>query len=39
MGNARVVVKFAYYPGLYMFLCHMLEHEDYMAKAHLKVVA
>jgi len=39
MGNARIVAKFEDYTGLYMFHCHMLEHEDYMAMAQFKVVA
>lgn len=38
-GTARVVAKFEDYAGLYMFHCHMLEHEDYMAMAQFKVVA
>lgn len=39
MGSARIVAKFEDYTGLYMFHCHMLEHEDYMAMAQFKVVA
>ena len=38
-GTARVIAKFEDYTGLYMFHCHMLEHEDYMAMAQFKVVA
>jgi spore coat protein A len=38
MGNARVIARFEDYTGLYMFHCHMLEHEDYMAMAQFKVV-
>ena len=38
-GTTRIVARFEDYTGLYMFHCHMLEHEDYMAMAQFKVVA
>lgn len=37
MGTARVIKKFEDYTGLYMFHCHMLEHEDYMLMSQFKV--
>jgi FtsP/CotA-like multicopper oxidase with cupredoxin domain len=28
-GTARVIVRYASYPGKWMFHCHILDHEDH----------